>query len=269
MFDAHVMETLKSTSRTFFLPIMRLDGELRDTVAAYYLANRALDQIEDHPRLTPEAKIALLGGVSRLLQEEAFTEGQVDRLFHPFRDRLEPVTLRFHEWAVQLPPRDVAPRLWDSLATLADRMAEWVRADFRIDDESDLDRYTFAVASSIGITLSDLWSRYASVVTRFPEAVAFGRAVQAANIAWNHEDDLSRGVDFFPAGWTTDDMCRYARRHLPAAEAYAASLPAGPIRDFCSLTLDIFRATLSALQEGSPLDRKTVTALADRYAVSD
>ncbi|WP_267913094.1 squalene/phytoene synthase family protein [Streptomyces sp. N35] len=263
------METLKSTSRTFFLPIMRLDGELRDTVAAYYLANRALDQIEDHPDLTPEAKIDLLCGVSRLLQEETFTPGQVDRLFHPHRTHLEPVTRRFYDWAVQLPPRDIAPRLWDSLATLADRMADWVRADFRIDGQADLDRYTFAVASSIGITLSDLWNRHASIVTGFPEAVAFGRAVQAANIAWNHEDDLARGVDFFPTGWTTDDMCGYARRHLPAAEAYVESIPAGPIRDFCSLTLDIFRATLSALQEGTPLDRTTITALADRYAVSD
>ncbi|WP_176953644.1 squalene/phytoene synthase family protein [Streptomyces indicus] len=263
------METLKGTSRTFFLPIMRLDGELRDAVAAYYLANRALDQIEDHPRLPAEAKIALLRGASRLLQTDAFTEQQVDHLFRPYRAQLEPVTRDFHRWAVQLPPHDMAPRLWDSLAALADRMADWVAAGFRIKDEADLDRYTFAVASSIGITLSDLWNRHAAIVTRFPEAVAFGRAVQAANIAWNRESDLGRGVDFFPEGWSRDDMCRYARRHLPGAQAYTDSIPRGPVRDFCALTLDIFRATLSALQDGTPMNRKTIAALAERYAVPE
>ncbi|MFE9680836.1 squalene/phytoene synthase family protein [Streptomyces sp. NPDC006285] len=269
MLDTHVIETLKATSRTFFLPIMRLDGQLRDTVAAYYLANRALDQIEDHPDLSAATKTSLLRGVSRLLQQDSFSRRQIDQLLCPHHPHLEPVTRCFYEWTVQLPPSEVAPLLWDSLAALADRMADWVEADFRIDDEADLDRYTFAVASSIGLTLSDLWNRHAAIVTPLPGAVAFGRAVQAANIAWNHEDDLARGVDFFPADWSTDDMCRYARRHLPAAEAYTDSIPPGPIRDFCSLTLDIFHTTLSALQEGTPLDRATITALGERYAVAE
>ncbi|NEB75467.1 squalene/phytoene synthase family protein [Streptomyces sp. SID14478] len=269
MFDTHVIDTLKHTSRTFFLPIMRLDGELRDTVAAYYLANRALDEIEDHPGLPPDAKVALLRGASRLLQQESFTRQDVDALLGHHHDQLDVVTRQFHDWAVALPPHDVAPRLWDSLAALADRMADWVQAGFRIDDEADLDRYTFAVAGSIGLTLSDLWTRHAGVVTSMAGAVAFGRAVQAANIAWNHEEDLARGVDFFPAGWSADDMCRYAEKHLPAASAYTASLPAGPIRDFCSLTLDICHTTLSALQHGTPLDRATITGLAARYAVPE
>ncbi|MFI7339063.1 squalene/phytoene synthase family protein [Streptomyces sp. NPDC050085] len=261
------METLKSTSRTFFLPIMRLDGELRDTVAAYYLANRALDEIEDHPRLPPHAKIRLLRGASRLLQQESFTPEDVDALLHPHHAHLPAVTHRFHEWAVALPPADVAPRLWDALAALADRMADWVEAGFRIHDEADLDRYTFAVASSVGITLADLWTRYAGIVTSQAGAVAFGRAVQAANIAWNHDEDLTRGIDFFPPGWTSADMTRYAQRHLPAARAYTESIAHGPIRDFCALTLDICDTTLAALREGTPLDRATITSLASRYAV--
>jgi farnesyl-diphosphate farnesyltransferase len=267
MIDTHVMETLKSTSRTFFLPIMRLDGELRDTVAAYYLANRALDEIEDHPQLPSDAKIRLLRGASRLLQQETFTPDDVDALLHPHHDHLPPVTRKFHEWVVVLPPADVAPRLWDSLAALADRMAQWVEAGFRIRDEADLDRYTFAVASSIGITLSDLWTRHAGIVTSQSGAVAFGRAVQAANIAWNHGDDLTRGVDFFPPGWTAADMSGYAHRHLPAARTYTGSIPPGPIRDFCALTLDICDATLTALAQGTPLDRTTISALAAVYAV--
>ncbi|WP_329124709.1 squalene/phytoene synthase family protein [Streptomyces sp. NBC_01465] len=265
MFDTQVIETLKNTSRTFFLPIMRLDGQLRDTVAAYYLANRALDQIEDHPGLSAEAKVGLLRGASRLLQQETFTRHDTDRLFDPYLAQLEPVTRSFHDWSVQLPPRDVAPRLWDSLAALADRMADWVEDGFRINDQADLDRYTFAVAGSIGITLSDLWTRHAGVVTPLDGAVAFGRAVQAANIAWNHADDLERGVDFYPSGWSTGDMCRYSRRHLPGADDYNRSLPAGPIKDFCSLTLDICRTTLASIEDGTPMNRATIAGLAEQY----
>ncbi|MER5440148.1 squalene/phytoene synthase family protein [Streptomyces sp. NPDC002790] len=267
MIDTQVIETLKTTSRTFFLPIMRLDGDLRDTVAAYYLANRALDEIEDHPALTPDAKIELLGGISRLLQRESLSAADADALMRPYEDQLPPVTRQFHDWAVRLPAPEVAPRLWDSLATLADRMADWVRADFRVRNVADLDRYTFAVASSIGITLSDLWARYAGIVTSQSGAVAFGRAVQAANITWNHADDLERGVDFFPVGWTRSDMCAYAHRHLSAADAYTDSVPPGPVKDFCSLTLDICRTTLDAIQQGTTVDRTTISALADRYTI--
>ncbi|MFJ2738342.1 squalene/phytoene synthase family protein [Streptomyces sp. NPDC087440] len=267
MLTSEVFTSLQENSRTFFLPIMRLDGELRETVALYYLANRAVDEIEDHPELAPEAKVELLQGVSRLLQQEAFTRADTDRLFAPYRDRLAPVTTRFYDWAVALPGREIAPRLWDALAALADRMADWVRADFRVRDASDLDRYTFAVSCSIGITLSDLWTWHCGIVTSKQGAVAFGRAVQAANIAWNRADDLARGIDFFPDGWTTDDMCRYVRRHLPAAQAYTASVPAGPVHAFCATTIDICTATLAALQGGTRVDRATITAIAERYAV--
>ncbi|NGN67200.1 squalene/phytoene synthase family protein [Streptomyces sp. A7024] len=265
--SAELVEILKQNSRTFFLPIMRLDEPLRGLVAAYYLANRALDEIEDHPGLAPANKAELLRGLSRLLQQARFTQADTDRLFRPYEAELAPVTRRFHEWAVEFPPPDIAPRLWDSLAALADRMADWVEAEFRVRDEADLDRYTFAVASAIGITLSDLWSRHAGIVTPQPAAVAFGRAVQTANITWNRRDDLARGVDFFPAGWTELDMCGYVRRQLPGAQAYVAGIPAGPIRDFCAITLDICTATLAAIEQGTVLDRAVIQAIAARHTV--
>lgn len=265
-----MVEILRQNSRTFFLPIMRLDGPLRDTVAAYYLANRALDEIEDHPRIAAGDKAALLRGISRLLQQGSFSGADTERLFRPYATDLAPVTHRFHDWAVTFPPNEIAPRLWDSLAALADRMADWVAADFRIHDEKDLDRYTFAVASAIGLTLSDLWNRHAGIVTPQPEAVAFGRAVQAANITWNRADDLARGVDFFPAGWSTRDMCGYVRRQLPGAWAYVEAVPAGhQVRDFCGITLDICTTTLAAMEQGTQVDRAAITAIAARYAGRD
>jgi farnesyl-diphosphate farnesyltransferase len=146
-------------------------------------------------------------------------------------------------------------------------MAEWVLAEFRVHDESDLDRYTFAVSSSIGITLSDLWAWHSGIVTSKSGAVSFGRAVQAANIAWNRADDLARGIDFFPAGWTVEDMCRYSLKHLVGAKTYNKSIPEGPIQGFCSTTLEICSTSLAALQGGAPVDRATITAIAARHPV--
>jgi farnesyl-diphosphate farnesyltransferase len=38
--------------------------------------------------------------------------------------------------------------------------------------------------------------------------------LQAVNIISNREEDLSRGVDFFPDGWKLKEMFLYARRNL-------------------------------------------------------
>jgi farnesyl-diphosphate farnesyltransferase len=45
------LHMLEQTSRTFFIPIMRLDEGLQEAVASAYLCMRAIDEIEDHPEL--------------------------------------------------------------------------------------------------------------------------------------------------------------------------------------------------------------------------
>ena len=50
------MRVLKETSRTFYIPITFLDKELKLTVAAAYLAMRAIDEIEDHEDVSNEMK---------------------------------------------------------------------------------------------------------------------------------------------------------------------------------------------------------------------
>ena len=43
-----VMDTLRATSRTFFIPISRIPSGLQEAVASAYLCMRAIDEIEDH-----------------------------------------------------------------------------------------------------------------------------------------------------------------------------------------------------------------------------
>ena len=62
------LSVLEATSRTFYIPIVRLPGELQAAVASGYLCMRAIDEIEDSPQLPNAAKAELLRGISTTLQ---------------------------------------------------------------------------------------------------------------------------------------------------------------------------------------------------------
>jgi len=260
------LQILKDTSRTFYIPISLLPPGLQEAVASAYLCMRAIDEIEDHQELDNPTKAKLLRTISLTLQAgvdgfplDAFFAGSSE-----YESSLEEVTLRIREWSL-LAPETIAPRIWDGTAAMADRMAYWVEMDWKIDTESDLDRYTFGVAGAVGLLLSDLWTWYDGTQTNRTQAVGFGRGLQAVNILRNHTEDLRRGVDFFPEGWNAANMQEYARRNLALAEAYTKNLPTGPALDFCQIPLTLAHGTLDALANGKEkLSRSDVLALLEQ-----
>jgi len=257
------LDMLKKTSRTFFIPISRLPAGLQDAVMSGYLCLRAIDEVEDHPGLDNRTKAMLLHSISHTLQT-TFTAGDFTTALGRYQQELPEVTLRVGEWALLAPPY-VAPRVWEATATMADRMAQWADNGWVIRTEADLDRYTFGVAGSVGLLLSDLWAWYNGTQSNRFHAVGFGRGLQAVNILRNHPEDVARGVEFFPPGWREEDMHAYARRNLALADAYTNALPPGPVLDFCSLPLALAYATLESLVRGDgKLSRKEVLQIVDQ-----
>ncbi|MBD2113873.1 MULTISPECIES: squalene/phytoene synthase family protein [Cyanophyceae] len=257
------LDLLKETSRTFFIPISLLPPGLQEAVASAYLCMRAIDQIEDHPTLDGGIKISLLRQISLNLQAGTESSAVADFAagLEDYSEQLEEVTLRIGEWAL-LAPDTIAPRIWDATAAMADRMAYWAEQNWQIKTEADLDRYTFSVAGAVGLMLSDLWAWYDGTETSRMEAIGFGRGLQSVNILRNHLEDKDRGVDFFPEGWTADDMQRYARRNLRMADAYTQALPKGPALLFCRIPLALATATIDALAQGrEKLTRADVMAI--------
>lgn len=242
---------LKATSRTFYIPISLLPAGLQEAVASAYLCMRAIDQIEDHSGLDYAVKARLLRLISLNLQAgtEASTVGDFTEGLGDFEPHLEEVSLRIGEWAL-LAPSAIAPRIWDATAAMADRMAYWAERNWVIQTEADLNRYTFSVAGAVGLMLSDLWAWHDGTQTNRTEAIGFGRGLQAVNILRNHAEDLTRGVDFYPQGWTAEEMQRYARHNLSLADAYTAALPKGPALVFCRIPLALAHGTLDALSQG-------------------
>lgn len=261
----HALDMLKRTSRTFFIPISYLPAGLQDAVMSGYLCLRAIDEVEDHPELDNRAKAKLLRSMSRTLQT-TFTAGDFTAILSRYQQDLPEVTLRIGDWAL-LAPSSIAPRVWEATATMADRMAQWAENGWTIQSEADLDRYTFGVAGSVGLLLSDLWMWYNGTPSNRVHALGFGRGLQAVNILRNHAEDVRRGVDFFPPGWQAEDMHAYARRNLALADAYTSALPAGPVLDFCSLPLALAYATLEALARGEDkLSRIDVLQIVSQHA---
>ncbi|QIR36188.1 phytoene/squalene synthase family protein [Tolypothrix sp. PCC 7910] len=261
------LQILKETSRTFYIPISILPSGLQEAVASAYLCMRAIDEIEDHPELDNQTKAQLLRTISLTLQAgvdgfavDAFSSG-----FSGYENTLAEVTLGIREWSI-LAPESIAPRIWDATAAMADRMAYWAEQNWQIRTESDLDRYTFGVAGAVGLLLSDLWAWYDSTETNRTQAIGFGRGLQAVNILRNHAEDLKRGVDFYPEGWTAANMHEYARRNLALADAYTKHLPPGPALDFCQIPLTLAHGTLDALANGKEkLSRTDVLALLKKF----
>ena len=266
----NALDILKKTSRTFYIPISRLPTDLLEAVASAYLCMRAIDEIEDHSTLNHSTKAKLLRTISLNLQAatpnchaEDFSIG-LSPLDDDNEAQLAEVTLRIGEWAL-LAPETIAPRIWDATAAMADRMAHWAEINWTIHTKPDLDRYTFSVAGAVGLLLSDLWAWYDGTQTDRAQAVGFGRGLQTVNILRNHYEDRLRGVNYFPNGWSSEDMHAYARSNLKLADAYTETLPPGPALNFCQIPLALAHGTLDVLALGKQkLSRSDVLALVEQ-----
>jgi farnesyl-diphosphate farnesyltransferase len=259
------IEVLKKTSRTFFIPISLLPLRLKEAVTAAYLCMRAIDEIEDHPGLSSESKVYLLQSISELLRRnqspKTFGEIELKELFGPYDSELPEVTLRLNDW-IKLCPPQVTPNILNTTRLMSDGMAEWAMKGWTIQNKDDLDRYTFHVAGLVGLLLSDLWNWFDATQTKRDLAVSFGRGLQAVNIIRNRDEDLSRGVNFFPSGWDFKDMLNYAKHNLALANLYIEEIESAPILNFCKIPLALAHGTLDALEAGeAKLSRAAVNQI--------
>lgn len=264
-----LLRVLKETSRTFFIPIIQLPGTLQETVGAAYLCMRAIDEIEDHPTLDNASKAFLLHRLSWALQAQVgsgnLDDNPLEHVFSSYQRILPEVTLRLTDWLNKIPV-GIAPRVWDATIAMADRMAYWVERNWEILNEADLDSYTFSVAGSVGLLICDIWVWFHGSQIDRKVAIQFGRGLQGVNILRNRSSDLSRGVDFYPQGWSDSHMFLYADRYLTEVKKYLSIAPAQSFRMLVDIPLALAEATLQALKEGkSKLTRRQVMKLVGEF----
>jgi farnesyl-diphosphate farnesyltransferase len=260
-------ETLKSTSRTFYIPITYLPKGLQEAVSSAYLCMRAIDEIEDHPNLQSTTKSQLLLSISDILQnpiqENTFTE-----FFSEYRSTLPSVTLQIGEW-IDICPPGIKGSVLEATSIMAKGMAEWAEKDWKINNEKDLNEYTYYVAGLVGVMLTDIFKWYDQTETDKDLAIAFGRGLQAVNILRNHHEDKTRGVSFFPDGWELQDMFAFARKNLELADRYIVDIKTKSILTFCKIPLTLAHGTLDALMNGKEkMSRMDVIKAVSKAVVS-
>jgi farnesyl-diphosphate farnesyltransferase len=254
---------LRATSRTFYIPINRLSPQLKEAVSSAYLCMRAIDEIEDHPALSPSRKIKLLKAVGDVLTT-SFQADDFTTLFQPHRALLPAVTTQMVDW-IDLAPPTVRPQIFHWTSVMAHGMAEWVEKDWQIHTQDDLESYTYYVAGLVGLLLDDIWTWYDGTQTDRELAIAYGRGLQAVNIVRNRKEDFARGVDFFPDGWDYPEMIDFAKQNLAAAERYTQTLSPGPILEFCKIPLALAQGTLKAIELGKvKLSRTAVISIVEK-----
>lgn len=242
------MAVLKETSRTFYIPITFLDSTLKNAVASAYLCMRAIDEIEDHETLDAEVKQHLLLKTSEMLLTD-FDKTAYAQLIAEYKDQLPEVSIRLGDWLDFCPVVSLA-KVKASTSEMAIGMSKWVEKDWQVKTKEDLDEYTYYVAGLVGIMLSDLWEENADIVTDRELAISYGRGLQAVNILRNKDEDNERGVQFFPEGWTKEDMFAYAEENLAKADEYIQSIHHRRIVLFCKVPLVLAHKTLKALKSG-------------------
>ncbi|HTX92513.1 MAG TPA: phytoene/squalene synthase family protein [Anaerolineales bacterium] len=251
-----ILRVLKETSRTFFIPIVRLPSKLQETIGAAYLCMRAIDEIEDHPTLDKETKAEILHNLSWALQAQLASQDPADAslldgIFAPYLKVLPEVTLRIGDWLAHT-PAGIAPRIWDATIAMADRMAYWVEKNWLIESEADLNSYTFSVAGAVGLLICDIWAWFDGTQVDRLAAIHFGRGLQSVNILRNRGEDAERGVNFFPANWTDKQMYDYARRNLDLAKDGISLITKDSFKTMVNIPLALAEATLEALESGQP-----------------
>lgn len=253
--QSSALRVLEQTSRTFYLPITRLPGKLQEAVASGYLCMRAIDEIEDHPDIDGSIKASILKTVSSLLQAQTTTKQFAHDVFQTFfrnlKVQLPEVSIRIAEWACYAPAA-IAPRIWEATASMADRMASWAESGFNIVTKSDLDRYTYAVAGAVGLLMCDIWGWYENSQLDRSKAIQFGRGLQLVNILRNRQEDLLRGIDFYPEGWTDENMFSYAKNNLDSVtdDKMKSDSNHSTFISFISIPRALAYSTLDALRDG-------------------
>lgn len=264
------LEVLKETSRTFYIPIVKLVEGVKEAVASAYLCLRAIDEIEDHPTIPNDVKARMLREVS-LICTTYSADSTVESLTPAYetekehRDLLPEVSIRIGEW-IMYAPASIRGRIVDATSGMSDRMATWAERNWKCETERDLDAYTFAVAGAVGLLLSDIWAWWDGTKTDRDLAIGFGRGLQSVNILRNKDEDAERGVTFYPKGWTVDDMQAYATRNLAAATRYIKDLKAGsPALIFCRIPYNLAVATCNTLKSGKEkLSREEVVKICEK-----
>lgn len=194
---------LQDVSRTFAIPIERIDQPLSDYVCAGYLLCRIPDTIEDSPNIDIEDKNEFFDAYNEALQSEESTD--VERVMQiiedvrpsdPYEedhwnlvDRTDDVLEIFFSF-----PEDTRKGIREPVLELVEGMRKFCNRyenGVRIQTVDELKEYCYYVAGTVGHLLANITSTYPDTMEDeiHERAEKYGLLLQMVNIIKDVHDD--------------------------------------------------------------------------------
>lgn len=286
---------LPQVSRTFALNITVLTGNLHKAILVAYLFCRIADTVEDSEHLSPESRGDLLEKYISIFTKRSFAPERIREWSQPF------ATLNSYEPYYRLVqnshmvlmtfltlPDSSQQAIGDCVIEMSRGMKETVMQQQKegvglhtLETVTDLERYCYYVAGTVGIMLTRLFSDHApamsdgAVKLAKELEVSFGLGLQITNIIKDCHDDFRRGWCYIPAQLAVEhnvpiehffavenqkkslrvlrELIAKAATHLDDALAYTLLIPRREVRMrlFCLWPLFFALKTL-IVADGNP-----------------
>lgn len=236
--------SLQKQSRSFAIPIMKLDDRFKTPVMVEYNLNKIIDTIEDAALISTPEKIYLIQEVCDCLQKNQYSKKLEERII-PLIPSSEATVIKNYQATIQLlntlsQQEIMLAKKWTQ--TMADGMCEFLTKS--IETQSDLNSYCYYVAGTVGHYLSELLALNGNNVdakslhSLKTHATGFGLFLQKLNIIRDyHEDSCIKQRSFWPKNYFNDEqsklnvlnrLCQETLLHdVPHAINYYKNIPAG------------------------------------------
>jgi len=237
-------ESLIKQSRSFAIPILRLDDRFRIPVMVEYNLNKAMDTIEDSTVLGTDEKIALMKEFCEGLEDDKASINVQERMLQVTPEE-EVFVFRNYNATINLfktlqEEERILSKRW--ITEMAEGMCLFLRRS--IEDLNDLNQYCYYVAGTVGIYLTGLLGLKGSNATeksisRMKEtAVPFGLFLQKLNIIRDYIEDRDiKKRSFWPKTYFSGEeehvnilnhMCHETlEKDVPGAIEYFSNIPQG------------------------------------------
>lgn len=258
---------LSSVSRTFALTIPLLPPAIEVVVGNTYLLCRIVDTIEDAAELSPTEK----QGLSKLFLDAVLGAIPVTSFVTPCLEALRnysnvdeldliahtPTVLRIlHTF-----PSSDQTAISRCVSIMSGGMSHFHHRQSQngLKDLAEFEQYCYVVAGVVGELLTSIFSNYSPEFAKQMNgheqlAIAFGQALQMANILKDSPEDRARGVSWKPAQISQTELLKIAYEKLQDSLSYILLIPKHEIgmRRFCFLAFGLAVMTLEkiATREG-------------------
>lgn len=237
-------ESLVNQSRSFSLPILKLDDRFKIPIMVEYNLNKTIDTIEDSTDLEPDEKIYLITTFCEYLERDSYSS-EVQKRMLEVTPLEEAFVFNNYEATISLynslsSEEKKLARRWTG--EMAEGMCTFLKKP--INTHHDLNEYCYYVAGTVGLYLTNLLRLKGSNITDqifeklATNCVPFGLFQQKLNIIRDYvEDKITKRRSFWPQSYFEKEkdkvkilnrMCfDVLKNDIPRAIEYFRLLPPG------------------------------------------